>query len=106
MKHCHTCGFASNHMTHCPNCANNPVLEPARPDGAVFSPAHGSANEPLTSRESAQLEATLVLLRRGELPLAVRVLNPERDTELARDLQAYIAAHSPSERADVPENDL
>jgi hypothetical protein len=48
-------------------------------------------------KESAQLEATLVLLRRGELPLAVRVLNPERDTELAIDLQAYIAAHSRSD---------
>lgn len=63
---------------------------------ANLSTPSGSVNEPLNAKESAQLEATLVLIRRGELTLATRVLRPEGDADLAKDIQAYIAAHSPN----------
>lgn len=58
--------------------------------------AHGSVN-PLTKQEQAQLDAVIVLLRRGEIAISRRILcQPTEDKTLVADLRAYIEAHSPN----------
>ncbi len=48
-------------------------------------------NGPLTPRERAQLNAALVLLKRGEVKLASRVLDQSvKDTALLNDIRAFM----------------
>lgn len=61
-----------------------------------LAPARGSVN-PLTKQEQTQLDAVIVLLRRGEIAISRRILcQPTEDKTLVADLRAYIEAHSPN----------
>lgn len=50
--------------------------------------------KPLTKLESAKLGAAIILLRRGNVPLARRVLTDLDKVKIAEDVTAYIREHS------------
>jgi hypothetical protein len=62
--------------------------------GRAFAQRVDERPQPLTDVEKAVLDAALVLIRRGDIGLARRVLT-EPDANVAEDVRAYISANKP-----------
>lgn len=115
---CPTCGVqpeTRNWHTYCPKCGKEAAFgetpweceqiwnamvarqdEPATPNGGTQQP-DGSV-KPLTEYETAQINAAIVLMRRGEVNLAAEVINVSGKNEaLAEKLKIYVMQHSPNE---------